>query len=100
VIDPSVDDPRSDNGTPKLLTKHPNKNRLSIAFSVEGNSGMDGSDDSTYLFATVTIEVKGKYAFVVRGALKHFRMAQSENGVVIASTPVLLHAGARELVVL
>ena len=46
------------------------------------------------LFAAVTVEVEGEDAFLIRRALKHFWMAQCADGVVIAGTPVLLHAGA------
>ena len=51
------------------------------------------------LFTAVITKIEGEDTFVIRGALKYFRMAQSANGVVIASTPVFLHAGAREFVV-
>jgi hypothetical protein len=52
------------------------------------------------LFATVTAKIEGEDALVIYGALEHFRMAQGANGVVIAGALVLLHAGAREFVIL
>jgi hypothetical protein len=52
---------------------------------------------SPVLFATVTVEIEREDAFVIGGALKHFRMAQGANGVVVAGASVLLHAGDRRL---
>jgi len=57
-------------------------------------------DQSPFLFAAVVGEVEGEDSFVIRGTLKRSRMAQRANGAVIAGAPVLLHAGAREVVVL
>jgi hypothetical protein len=51
------------------------------------------------IFTAVFSEIEGEDTFVIRGALKYFRMAQSANGVVIAGTPVFPHAGAREFVI-
>ena len=48
-----------------------------------------------FLFAAV----EGEHAFVIGGALKHFRMTQRPNRVVIAGAPMLLHAGAGEFVI-
>ena len=53
-----------------------------------------------FLFAAVAKEIEREDALMIRGALKHFRMTQGANGVPIACAPVLLHAGAREVVVL
>ena len=51
------------------------------------------------LFTAVISKIEGEDTFVIRGALKYFRMAKGANRVVIAGTPVFLHAGAREFVV-
>src|ERR1700722_12691584 len=65
-----------------------------------GHTDMPRAANMSSLFAAVTREIEGEDAFAVGGALEDFRMAQGANGVVIAGTPVLLHAGAREVVVL
>lgn len=52
---------------------------------------------SPFLFAAVVGEVEGEDAFVIRWTLKHFRMAQGANGVVVVGASVLLHAGDRRL---
>ena len=52
---------------------------------------------SPFLFAAVVGEAEGEDAFVIRWTLKHFRMAQGANGVVVAGASVLLHAGDRRL---
>src|SRR5271170_6735063 len=54
----------------------------------------------SFLFAAVVEQVEGADAFVICRPLKHFWRAQGANGVVIASAPMLLHAGAREVVIL
>src|SRR5258708_40305790 len=63
-------------------------------------SGRGEALPKSLLFAAVGGEVEGEHALVIRGALKAFRMAQRANGVVIASPPVLLHPGARKVVIL
>src|SRR5580704_8512860 len=65
-----------------------------------GRSGEREASIKPFLFAVVVGEVEGEDAFMMSGALKHFRMAQRANGVAIAGAPVLLHAGARKIVVL
>jgi hypothetical protein len=56
--------------------------------------------DQVILFRAVVEKVEGEDAFVIGGPFKHFRMAQSTNRIVIAGTPMLLHACAREVVIL
>jgi hypothetical protein len=51
------------------------------------------------LFTAVISEIEGEDTFVIGGAFKYLRMAKGANRVVIAGTPVFLHAGAREFVV-
>jgi hypothetical protein len=53
-----------------------------------------------FLFAAVAKEIEREDALMIRGALKHFRMTQGANCVTRACAPVLLHAGAREVVIL
>src|SRR5580704_8797288 len=69
---------------------------------VTGLSGGTGGKrrPSPVLFTAILGQIEGEDAFVIRRALEHFRMAQGANGIVIAGAPVLLHAGAREVVIL
>jgi hypothetical protein len=43
-------------------------------------------------FAAVLSKVEGEDALEALGALEHLRMAQGADGVVVAGTPVVLHA--------
>src|SRR6185312_12179751 len=52
------------------------------------------------LLTSVHGEVESKDAFLVCRLLEHFGMAQGTDRVVIPSAPVLLHARARELIIL
>src|SRR5690348_1199927 len=52
------------------------------------------------LFTSVHGEVESKDAFLVGGLLDHFGMAKSTDRVVIPSSPAVLHAPTRELIIL
>src|ERR1700733_11391815 len=56
--------------------------------------------DQILLLAAIAEEVEGEDAFAIGGALQHLWMAQRANGVVKAGLPMLLHTGARKVVIL
>jgi hypothetical protein len=56
--------------------------------------------DRKYELALLAETLVDSAPIVIGGALKQFRKAQRANGVAIAGAPVLLHAGAREVVIL